>query len=349
MVGQSNSSAPPGLVPRSSGPLSLSVVIPCFNEEDVLSELRRRLLMVLDPLGLPFEIILVDDGSRDSTWNLLSTIQQQDSRFKVIRLSRNYGHQIALSCGLDQAKGQVVAIMDADLQDPPELITEMLVKWREGYDVVYGKRIMRHGEPLSKRFFAYVFYRTFRRLTGFELPSDTGDFRLMDRRAVDAFCTMPERHRFIRGMVSWLGFHQTPVFYERPERFAGSTKYPFKKSLFLALDGITSFSYAPLRMASYVGLMVSVLAFIYIFVVIGLKIAGINFSGYTSIMGAILLLGGVQLVVLGIMGEYVGRIFVQGQNRPLYLIDHIQGEPLASILPDEILPSDAPGIPADRL
>ena len=330
MTSDTTTAKPPGLYPRERAPESLSIVIPCFNEQDVLPELRRRLLAAFEPLGIPVEIVLVDDGSRDRTWEMLHEIQQSDARFKVVRLSRNYGHQIALSCGLDQAKGQVVLVMDADLQDPPELVHQMLEKWKEGYDVVYGKRIVRHGESASKRFFAYMFYRTFRRLTGFELPSDTGDFRLMDRRAVDAFCAMPEKHRFIRGMVSWLGFHQTPVFYERPERFAGTTKYPFKKSLFLAIDGITSFSYAPLRMASYIGLLVSLLAFIYIFVVIGLKIAGVNFSGYTSIMGAILLLGGVQLVVLGIMGEYVGRIFVQGQNRPLYLIDHIHGEPLYS-------------------
>lgn len=319
------------LVSRPKGPQSLSIVIPCYNEQEVLPELSRRLTGVLSELHIPYEIVLVDDGSKDATWSMMQACQMQDLHFKVVRLSRNYGHQTALTCGLDQARGEVVVVMDADLQDPPELLQEMLEKWRQGYDVVYGKRRERRGESVSKRFFAFAFYRVFKRVTGFELPQDTGDFRLMDRRAVNALQALRERHRFIRGMVSWIGYNQTPIYYDRPERFAGTTKYPFRKSLFLAIDAITSFSYAPLRMASYLGVWISFLAFIYILIVIGLKVAGINTRGYTSQMASMLLLGGVQLIVLGIIGEYVGRIFEQGQSRPLYFVDRIVGEPLEQV------------------
>jgi dolichol-phosphate mannosyltransferase len=223
----------------------------------------------------------------------------------------------------------VVVILDADLQDPPELIPQMIADWRDGYDVVYGQRRTRAGESATKKFFAFAFYRIFEKVAGLKVPRDTGDFRLMDRRAVDALQSLRERHRFVRGMVSWIGYHQKALLYDRPERFAGTTKYPFRKSLFLAIDAITSFTYAPLRIASYLGVATSALAFGYILVVLALKVLGINFPGYTSIMASILLLGGVQLTVLGILGEYVGRIFEQGQQRPLYLVDQIHGEPLA--------------------
>lgn len=309
-------------------PSSISVVVPCYNEEDVLPELIKRLTATFSVLGIPYEFVLVDDGSKDRTWEMLCSYQANDSHLKIIRLSRNHGHQLALTCGLDHAAGDVVLIIDADLQDPPELIHEMLAKWKEGYDVVYGKRLARKGEGILKRGFAFLFYRLFKKLTGFELPSDTGDFRLMDKCALAAFLKMRERHRFIRGMVSWVGFHQTPVYYDRPERFAGVTKYPFRKSFFLAIDAITSFSYAPLRLASYLGVLFSFLAFVYIFIILWLKYAGQNLPGYTSIMAAVLLLGGVQLIVLGIMGEYVGRIFEQGQNRPIYLVDEVRGRPI---------------------
>ena len=309
-------------------PKTLSVVVPCYNEEEVFEKLRSRLCGVLDSLNLAYEIVLVDDGSSDSTWELMCEFQRQNARVKVIRLSRNFGHQTAFTCGVDQADGEVVVIMDADLQDPPELVPEMIALWAKGYDVVYGQRNERMGESLSKRLFAFLFYRFFERLTKFKLPKDAGDFRLMDRKAVLALRSLRERHRFIRGMVSWIGYHQTPLVYDRPERAAGVTKYPFKKSLFLAIDAITSFSYAPLRLASYLGIALSIFAFLYIIIVIGLKIAGVNFPGYTSLMGSILLIGGVQLIVLGLIGEYVGRIFEQGQERPLYLIDELHGEPL---------------------
>ncbi|MCL4166274.1 UNVERIFIED_CONTAM: hypothetical protein GTU68_060523 [Idotea baltica] len=204
----------------------------------------------------------------------------------------------------------------------------MLAKWQEGYDVVYGRRLLREGESRSTLVSSYTFYRVISRITRLEIPEDTGDFRLLDRRALDALQSMRESHRYIRGMVSWVGYPQAPVYYQRPQRFAGETKYSWNKRLLLAADAITSFSYAPLRIATFLGLAVSLFAFLYIFLVIGLKIAGINFRGYTSLMASILLLGGVQLLVLGIIGEYIGRIFEQGQKRPLYFIDRIHGEPL---------------------
>ncbi len=314
--------------PRNRAPRSLSLVIPCYNEEEVLPELRRRLKELVAQYSFPVEVVLIDDGSKDNTWPLLHQYAQEDSFIKAIRLARNFGHQTAITCGLDQTRGEVVAILDADLQDPPELIPAMIDAWKEGYDVIYGQRRKRAGESLSKRFFAFAFYRIFEKVAGLRVPRDTGDFRLMDRRAVDALQSLRERHRFVRGMVSWIGYHQKAIQYDRPERFAGVTKYPFRKSLFLAIDAITSFTYAPLRIASYLGFATSIFAFLYIGVVIILKICGINFPGYTSIMAAILLLGGVQLSVLGILGEYIGRIFEQGQQRPLYLVDQIQGEPL---------------------
>jgi dolichol-phosphate mannosyltransferase len=273
-------------------------------------------------------VVLIDDGSRDNTWPLICKYSQEDTFVKAVRLARNFGHQTAITCGLDQTRGEVVVILDADLQDPPELIPEMIEAWKDGYDVVYGQRKKRAGESVSKKFFAFAFYRIFEKVAGLTVPRDTGDFRLMDRRAVDALQSLRERHRFVRGMVSWIGYHQRAIQYDRPERFAGVTKYPFRKSLFLAIDAITSFTYAPLRIASYLGLATSMFAFLYIGVVIILKICGISFPGYTSIMAAILLLGGVQLSVLGILGEYIGRIFEQGQQRPLYLVDQVQGEPL---------------------
>ena len=323
-----NTPPPSVRTPRNREPRSISLVIPCYNEQDVLPELRRRLQELVNQYSCPVEVVLIDDGSKDQTWPLLNQYAKEDNFIKAIRLSRNFGHQTAITCGLDQTRGEVVVILDADLQDPPELIPEMIKEWSDGYDVVYGQRRKREGEALSKKFFAFAFYRIFEKIAGLEVPKDTGDFRLMDRRAVDALQSLRERHRFVRGMVSWIGYHQKALQYDRPERFAGVTKYPFRKSLFLAIDAITSFTYAPLRLASYLGVATSALAFLYIAVVLILKVLGINVPGYTSIMASILLLGGVQLTILGILGEYVGRIFEQGQQRPLYLVDQITGEPL---------------------
>lgn len=312
---------------RNDNPKSLSIVAPCYNEEEVLGQLYARLTGVLATLNIPYEIVLVDDGSRDRTWEMMELLAEKDSHVKVIHLSRNFGHQMALTCGLDHCSGEVILIIDADLQDPPELLPHMIDLWKEGYDVVYGKRTSRAGETAAKKFFAFAFYRILTRVAGVHIPEDTGDFRLMDKNALKALLSLRERHRFIRGMVSWVGFAQSPIHYQRAERAAGETKYPFKKSLILAFNAIVSFSYAPLRLASYLGAIISLFAFIYILVVIGLKIAGVNFYGYTSLMASILLLGGVQLMVLGIMGEYIGRIFEQGQNRPLYFVDKVVGDP----------------------
>lgn len=304
-------------------PRLISVVVPCFNEEEVLEECHRRLSSVLSSVNIPAEIIFIDDGSRDRTAEVIRNLREGDARVKLVKLSRNFGHQIALTAGLDRAQGDAVLIIDADLQDPPELLEKMLEKWREGYAVVYGKRLAREGETILKRLFAYTFYRYMSKVTGVEIPTDAGDFRLLDDRALAALCQLRERHRFVRGMVSWVGYPQTPMMYQREKRFAGNTKYPFRKSLKLAIDAITSFSYAPLRIATWLGLSISIFAFLYIIFVIYLKILGINFYGYTSIMASVLLLGGVQLMVLGVIGEYVGRVFEQGQNRPLYFVDEV--------------------------
>ena len=318
---------------RMNGPTHLSVVIPCYNEEAVLPFLFGRMHEVLGALKCPYEVILVDDGSRDRTREILLTQSQQDPRIRVVALSRNFGHQGALTAGLDYARGEVVLIMDADLQDPPELLPKMLEKWREGFDVVYGQRIARMGESWFKRSCAFLFYRIFERIIGIKVPRDTGDFRLLDRRAAKGLAALREPHRFVRGLVAWVGFRQTPVMYERPNREHGETKYPFKKSLFLAVDAITSFSYAPLRMATYLGVAISGFAFVYIAIVLFLKILiwwGLEIEetpGYTSLMACVLLLGGVQLIFLGLIGEYVGRIFEQGQNRPLYLLDEVTQPP----------------------
>lgn len=313
---------------RDRLPKSVSVVIPCYNEQEVIEETYKRMKAVLEKINIPYEIIFVDDGSKDNTWSLIASFSNQDNHVKSVKLARNHGHQFALTCGLDQSKGEVVLIIDADLQDPPELLDDMIKKWQEGYYVIYGKRAARAGESLSKKFFAFAFYRVISKISKINIPQDTGDFRLIDRKALDVLLTMRETQRFIRGMVAWVGFPQTPLSYHRAERFAGSTKYPFKKSLLLAFDAITSFSYAPLRLATYLGTFFSIISFIYFLVVIVLKFMGINFPGYTSLMGAILMLGGIQLIVLGIIGEYVGRIFEQGQKRPLYIIQDIKGEPL---------------------
>ncbi len=304
-------------------PATLSAVIPCFNEEQSIAELHRRLSATVDKLGLKAEFIFIDDRSTDRTFEKLKELRAIDPRVKVLRLSRNFGHQLALTAGLDRATGEAVLILDADLQDPPELLEEMLAKYREGFEVIYAKRTGREGETALKRFFAFSFYRLIRHITGIEIPVDTGDFRLLGRKAADAIRQLRERHRFVRGMVSWVGFAQTAVLYARERRFAGETAYPFRKSVKLAIDAITSFSYMPLRLATWLGLSISGFAFLYILLVLWLKFLGINFYGYTSIMASILLLGGVQLMVLGVIGEYVGRVFEQGQNRPLYIIDEL--------------------------
>jgi glycosyltransferase involved in cell wall biosynthesis len=299
----------------------LSVVIPCMNEEDVLTETVTRLTSALDSVELRFELILVDDGSSDSTPRLLREIREREQRVRVIRLSRNFGHQVAITAGLEHARGDAIVIIDADLQDPPEVILAFIAKWLQGYDVVYGIRTQRDGESAFKLLTAKLFYRLMRRLSDTEIPLDTGDFRLMDRRAVDALISMPERDRFVRGMVSWVGFAQTAVLYERATRFAGTTKYPLFKMLKFATDGIVSFSSVPLRLATWTGFAVSGIAVCGILFSMFARIFGSSWvKGWTSTVIAVLFLGGVQLVCLGIIGEYIGRIYGETKRRPLYII-----------------------------
>jgi len=303
----------------AKGP-ELSVVIPAFNEAGNVVPMYERLVAALDSHVTGFEIVYVDDGSRDDTWHRIVELAQRDGRVRGISFARNFGHQAALTAGLDAARGRAVVIIDADLQDPPEVIPEMVRQWRAGHEVVYGQRAEREGETWFKKATAAMFYRTLRAITNVDIPVDTGDFRLMGPRAVAAFRALPERNRFIRGLVSWIGFPQTAVRYQRRARQAGETKYPLRKMTRFALDGITSFSFLPLRVATVAGFAVSLLSFLYIVVVIILKILGINWPGYTSMMASILFLGGVQLVMIGILGEYVARVFEEVKRRPLYLV-----------------------------
>ena len=300
----------------------LSVVVPCFNEEAVIRETHRGLVAALEKVPeLDFELIYVDDGSRDATLKLLRGLQRMDERVRVLALSRNFGQQIAVTAGLQCAEGDAVVIIDSDLQDPPAVILEMLEHWREGVDVAYGLRTEREGETAFKRWTASAFYRLINRIADVAIPVDTGDFRLMDRKVVNAFLAMPERDRLMRGMVAWTGFRQEPVPYRRAVRTAGETKYSFRKMLRLAIDGILSFSMVPVRLATYVGFCTSGLALLGIAYALGLRIFfDIWITGWTLLFIAIVFFGGVQLVFIGIMGEYLGRIYGEVKRRPLYLI-----------------------------
>ncbi len=311
---------------------TLSIVVPLFNEEGNVDELLRRILAIADTLPNveSFEIVCVNDGSRDATLQKLRALARHIPELVIVNLSRNFGHQLAATAGLDTARGEAVVLMDGDLQDPPELIVRFMEKWREGYDVVYATRRSRKGESAFKLFTAGAFYRVVRNLTNVAIPVDTGDFRLMSRRVIDALHSVRERHRFIRGLVSWVGYNQIGVAYDRDERHAGVTKYPFSKMLRFAIDGITSFSEVPLRFASYFGFIVSIFAFLYAAVVLALKILHFNSPGYTSTIVAVLFLGGVQLVGIGILGEYVGRIYDEIKGRPLYLIADVDRSPEAT-------------------
>jgi glycosyltransferase involved in cell wall biosynthesis len=311
--------------PTQSGP-TISVVVPCYNEEAVITETHRRLAEVLGQLGPSYELLYVNDGSRDQTLTLLKGISDRDSHVRVISLSRNFGHQMAVSAGIDYAVGEAVVLIDADLQDPPELIGRMLVKWREGYDVVYGQRRVRVGETRFKLASAKLFYRFLNTLSDVPVPMDTGDFRLMSRRVVEAIKHMPERDRFLRGMVSWVGFPQYALQYDRAERFAGASKYPLKKMIAFALDGLLSFSIKPLHLATSMGFLASLLAFIGILYAVTLRIfTSYWVSGWTLLIISTLFLGGVQLICLGIIGEYVGRIYSATKRRPLYLVAEAWG------------------------
>lgn len=306
----------------------LTVVIPVYNEEQTLEVLRDRLVGTLDELDLRWEILLVDDGSRDASWEIMQSLRQRDDRISLLRLSRNFGHQLAITAGMEVARGQAVVVMDADLQDPPEVVGQMVEKWREGYDVVYGVREKRLQETLFKRATAAIFYRFLDLLTPVKVPLDTGDFRLMSRRAVEAMGRMPERFRFVRGMVAWLGFRQTGVPFQRDPRASGTSKYPLRKMVGFAADGIISFSSLPLRLATSLGLVSVLGAAIYTGHAIWQKVVyGAAVPGWTSTISVVVFIGAAQLVCLGIIGEYVGRIYEEVKSRPLYLVDTLDQGP----------------------
>jgi polyisoprenyl-phosphate glycosyltransferase len=306
--------------------IKYSIVVPIYNEEESFAELITRLGEVMDRLDGPAEVILVDDGSRDSSYQLMTQANRDDPRFKMIQLSRNFGHQVAITAGMDAAAGQAVVIIDADLQDPPEVILEMAARWQEGYEVVYAVRQHREGETRFKTGTATVFYNLLRRLADVEQPVDVGDFRLVDRKALDAFLLMREHNRYVRGMFSWIGFRQAAVPYERASRHAGTSKYPLRKMIKFAADGFVGFSTAPLRFALMAGMIISVAAVGYGIVAIVLKLAGLHdVPGYASLLVTITFLSGVQLVVMGMVGQYVARVYDETRNRPLYLIRETRG------------------------
>jgi polyisoprenyl-phosphate glycosyltransferase len=306
----------------------LSIVVPCFNEEACLQALYDRLTAAARrSVGADYELVLVNDGSTDQSWSLMRQLAEQDSCVVAINLSRNHGHQLALTAGLDLCRGDKILIIDADLQDPPELLPAMLETMREsGADVVYGVRKSRRGETAFKRTTAHGFYRLLSRATDVDIPLDTGDFRLMSRRALDALLAMPEQARFIRGMVAWIGFRQVPFAYDRDERFAGETKYPLKKMVRFALDALTGFSSAPLKLASHAGLALSIGSVVLILYISYAWLAGRSIPGWTSLMLVVVVLGAVQMFVLALMGEYIGRLYNEAKQRPLYIVQEVAGE-----------------------
>jgi dolichol-phosphate mannosyltransferase len=304
----------------------LSVIVPVFNESEGIGMFYQRASAALAAIpGVDYELVFVDDGSRDDSYQQLARVAAEDPRVRVIRFSRNFGHQIAITAGLDHAQGDCLAVIDADLQDPPEVIGEMVTQWRAGYDVVYGVRAKRDGEGRMKLWTASVFYRLLRKITGIRIPVDVGDFRLLSRRAADHLRQLREQDRFVRGLVSWIGFKQTGVTYNRDKRFAGETKYPYRKMLKFALDGITSFSTVPLKLATWLGYAASALAFLYLLSVFVQKLLGYTIEGWATIMVALLFLGGTQLICIGIIGEYVGRIYSESKGRPLYIVEEVLG------------------------
>ena len=301
--------------------INISVAVPVYNEIESLPELYDRVKVVLDDLGEPWELILIDDGSTDGSSEWIEAISEEDPRIKPVIFARNFGHQIAVTAGMDFSQGCAVIIMDADLQDPPEVISDLVAKWREGYEIVYAVRTEREGETWFKKTTAALFYRLINRITDVKIPLDTGDFRLMDRQAVDVLSQMRERHRFPRAMAAWVGFRQTGVPYKRAARFAGETKYPFRKMLRLALNAITGFSYFPLQIATYLGFFAAGVSIIAIPIVIAFRLVGSPaFLGQATTLIAVLFLGGVQLISLGILGEYIGRIYDEAKGRPLYIV-----------------------------
>ena len=304
----------------------LSIVVPCKDEEAVLAETHRRLLGVLQQLDMAYEVVYVDDGSSDSTFEVLRGIQRQNSCVRVVRFSRNFGHQVAITAGLEYATGDAVVLIDADLQDPPEMIPDMVEQWRKGFDVAYGVRTERTGETAFKLWTARTFYRLINRLSDVPIALDAGDFRLLDRKVVAALLRMPERDRYLRGMISWLGFGQVAVPYRRAPRHAGKTKYPLFRMLRFAMDGIASFSALPLRMATWLGFSASLVAVGLILYAAFVRAFSQKWvTGWTSLFIAVLFVGGAQLICLGIVGEYVGRIYNESKRRPHYLVQEVLG------------------------
>lgn len=304
--------------------LAVSVVVPCYNEALVLQALYDRIVPACEGvIGDSFEIVFVNDGSRDETWEIISTLAEKDSRVVGVNLSRNHGHQLALTAGLSVCQGNRILVIDADLQDPPELLGDMMGLMDDGADIVYGQRSKRAGETWFKKVSAAAFYRFLRFLTDVDIPVDTGDFRLMSRRALQALQSMPEQHRFIRGMVTWIGFKQVPLQYERSERYAGETKYPLGKMIRFALDAITSFSTFPLRMAGHLGVLLAFAGVAMLGYTIYSWLIYDVVQGWTSVMTAVLILGSSQMLFLGVMGEYIGRMYMESKRRPLFIIDDI--------------------------
>jgi len=312
---------------------ALSIVVPCFNEQECLAALHERLTKAAKAaVGGDYEIILVNDGSRDRTWPMMQELVAANPRLVAVNLSRNHGHQLALTAGLDLSGGDVILIIDADLQDPPELLPDMLATMgREQADVVYGLRTARAGETRFKRATAHAFYRMLANATDVDIPVDAGDFRLMSRRALDALLAMPEQARFIRGMVAWIGFRQVPFPYERDQRFAGTTKYPLRKMIRFALDALTGFSSAPLKLASHAGLWLSVGSALLVIYILAGFLSGRAIPGWTSLMLVVVVLGAIQMFVLGLLGEYIGRLYSQSKQRPLYIVQEIAGRAIAEM------------------
>ncbi|MCX8047075.1 MAG: glycosyltransferase family 2 protein [Anoxybacillus gonensis] len=303
-----------------------SVVIPVYNEALVIRETYKRLKRVMEQTDGAYELLFVNDGSKDDTLDMLKELAVRDDTVKYLDFSRNFGHQIAITAGMDYASGEAIVIIDADLQDPPELILEMIEKWKEGYDVVYAKRTKRKGETFFKKATAYAFYRLLRAATEIDIPLDTGDFRLIDRKVRDELVGMRERSRFVRGLVSWVGFKQTAIEYERDERFAGETKYPLKKMIRFSLDGITSFSYKPLKLASLLGFLLSFVSVVWMIAVLYLKLfTHSTVTGWSSLVMTVLFFNGVVLIMLGVIGEYIGRIYDEVKHRPLYILKESWG------------------------
>jgi dolichol-phosphate mannosyltransferase len=305
----------------------LSIVVPCFNEEACLGELHQRLSSAArETVGDDYELVLVNDGSRDGSWSAMRRMAAEDPRVVAVNLSRNHGHQLALTAGLDLCRGDTILIIDADLQDPPELLPAMFAAMRENdADVVYGVRRSRAGETAFKRATAHGFYRLLSRATEVHIPVDAGDFRLMSRRALDALLAMPEQARFIRGMVAWIGFRQVPFAYDRAERFAGTTKYPLRKMMRFALDALTGFSSAPLKLASHAGLWLSFGSLLLIIYIAFAWLSGRSIQGWTSLMLVVVVLGAIQMFVLALMGEYIGRLYNEAKRRPLYIVQEVAG------------------------